>query len=320
MPPVYYSNSSNSTCKVYYDRAISSGTIEVIDRDMDISVAKKAITNNNSKDYLEISDKFFLGSYTLKTYNVKDLNGNAMEDCSKNFSRYPEKTESQEAGKVVKVEVDSNSSNTTCKVYYDRAISSGTIEVIDRDMDISVAKKAITNNNSKDYLEISGDFFLINYTLKTYNVKDLNGNAMEDCSKNYNGYSEKTESQEVAVTGLSLNKTSLTLRVGETATLTATVTPSNATNKSVKWGSNSFGTGSITVYDGVITAYAAGTYRVTAQSSQNNKVTATCTVIVEESQILGDVNMDWKVTRADLTRLREYLDNYNFVDLSNNIP
>ena len=42
----------------------------------------------------------------------------------------------------------------------------------------------------------------------------------------------------VDVTGVTLNKTELSLTVGESATLTATVTPANATDKSVMWSSS----------------------------------------------------------------------------------
>ena len=44
-------------------------------------------------------------------------------------------------------------------------------------------------------------------------------------------------STSVAVTGVSLDRTSITLRAGETATLVATVIPSDATNPSVTWSS-----------------------------------------------------------------------------------
>ena len=43
---------------------------------------------------------------------------------------------------------------------------------------------------------------------------------------------------KVAVTGVSLDKTTLTLAAGENAKLTATVTPANATNKNVTWSSS----------------------------------------------------------------------------------
>ena len=58
----------------------------------------------------------------------------------------------------------------------------------------------------------------------------------------------------VAVTGVSLNKSSMTLTEGGSETLTATVAPSNATNTGVSWSSSN--TGVATVNGGQVTATA----------------------------------------------------------------
>ena len=91
-------------------------------------------------------------------------------------------------------------------------------------------------------------------------------------------FEKVNESTEpVSVSGVSLNKTSLTLEAGETAALTATVTPANAANKSVTWSSSD--TTVATVADGVVTAVAAGTATITVTTADGGK-TATCTVTV----------------------------------------
>lgn len=83
--------------------------------------------------------------------------------------------------------------------------------------------------------------------------------------------------QAVAVTGVSLNKTSINLQVGGSETLTATVTPANATNKEIIWNTSD---GSIaTINNGKVTAIAAGQTTITATTVDGNK-TATCTVTV----------------------------------------
>jgi 2',3'-cyclic-nucleotide 2'-phosphodiesterase / 3'-nucleotidase / 5'-nucleotidase len=68
--------------------------------------------------------------------------------------------------------------------------------------------------------------------------------------------------QQVDVTGITLNKTSLNLEVGKTETLTAGVLPSNATNKNVTWTSSDVTIA--TVKDGVVTAVKAGNVTITA--------------------------------------------------------
>ena len=83
--------------------------------------------------------------------------------------------------------------------------------------------------------------------------------------------------ESVAVTGISLNKTSLTIQNGQTQTITATVSPSNATNKAVTWSTSNGNVASVS--GGKITAKAVGTATITAKT--NNGKTATCKVTVK---------------------------------------
>lgn len=88
----------------------------------------------------------------------------------------------------------------------------------------------------------------------------------------------------VSVTGVSLNKNTLSLDKGTSETLTATVAPSNATNKNVTWTSNN--TTVATVDNGVVTAKAAGTATITVKTEDGNK-TASCTVTVAEASVIS---------------------------------
>ena len=81
----------------------------------------------------------------------------------------------------------------------------------------------------------------------------------------------------VAVTGITLNKNTLTLTAGSDETLIATVEPSDATNKSVSWSSSDPSVA--TVADGKVTALKKGTTTITAET-EDGKKTATCTVTV----------------------------------------
>ena len=81
----------------------------------------------------------------------------------------------------------------------------------------------------------------------------------------------------VAVTGVTLDKNILALEVGGTAKLTATVTPSNATDKTVSWSASDANVAIVS--DGTVTAVAAGTTTITVTTKDGNK-TATCTVTV----------------------------------------
>lgn len=82
----------------------------------------------------------------------------------------------------------------------------------------------------------------------------------------------------IAVTGVSLNKTSLSLTVGESQSLSATVSPSNASDKSVSWKSSDT---SVATVDGSgnVKAVKAGTATITVTTKDGSK-TATCKVTV----------------------------------------
>ncbi|MBR4378548.1 MAG: Ig-like domain-containing protein [Bacilli bacterium] len=84
-------------------------------------------------------------------------------------------------------------------------------------------------------------------------------------------------SDVVNVLSVSLNLESKTLEIGESFQLTATVLPTNATNKNVTWSAT--GEGIVSVDDGLVTALRDGTSVVTVKTVDGNK-TASCTVKV----------------------------------------
>ena len=79
----------------------------------------------------------------------------------------------------------------------------------------------------------------------------------------------------VPVTGIALNKTELTIEVGKTATLTATVIPADATDKTITWTSSDVAIA--TVSEGKITALKGGIATITADC---NGTKAECKVTV----------------------------------------
>ena len=87
----------------------------------------------------------------------------------------------------------------------------------------------------------------------------------------------------VPVTGITLNQTtaSLTSR-GQTLQLTATVTPENATNKSVTWSSSNTAVATVDA-NGLVTAVSSGTATITAKTADGSNKTATCAVTVNIS-------------------------------------
>ncbi|MBQ5311192.1 MAG: BspA family leucine-rich repeat surface protein [Oscillospiraceae bacterium] len=92
--------------------------------------------------------------------------------------------------------------------------------------------------------------------------------------------SGKTTSVRVtssAPTSVTLNKSTMTLAVGTSEKLTATVNPSNANDKTVAWGTNASSIATVST-DGTVTAKAVGTATITVVTS--NGKSATCVVTV----------------------------------------
>ena len=82
----------------------------------------------------------------------------------------------------------------------------------------------------------------------------------------------------VAVTSVTVSSKTLNLEVGQTRTLTATVTPGNATDKTVTWTSSNDKVA--TVVDGTVAAVGEGTATITATAANGKKDTCKVTVKV----------------------------------------
>ena len=93
----------------------------------------------------------------------------------------------------------------------------------------------------------------------------------------------------IPVKGISLNKASDSVNVGETTQVTATISPSNAANKAVTWSSSN--TNVATVSNGTITGVSAGTATITATSASDNTIKKSMTITVNNVEVTG-VSLD----------------------------
>lgn len=105
----------------------------------------------------------------------------------------------------------------------------------------------------------------------------------------------------VPVKSIHLSESELLLATGETAVLTATVTPDNATIKSVSWSSSNPQVADVHPVTGQITAVSAGTATVTAVSSSNKKVSASCAVTVSDGSSVPEPSNYAFVSRIERT-------------------
>lgn len=93
-----------------------------------------------------------------------------------------------------------------------------------------------------------------------------------------------------AVTGIKMSVSSMSIATGKSKTLTATVSPSSASNKEVKWSSSNKKILTVSS-SGKVTAVAAGTAYVTAKSKDNEKITVKCKITVLQSPTKVKLNV-----------------------------
>lgn len=111
----------------------------------------------------------------------------------------------------------------------------------------------------------------------------------------------------VDVTDIQLNKTELTMKIGEKATLLATVLPENATSKTVTWTSSSVSIA--TVVEGVVTAVASGNATITVKIGG---IETTCNVTVT-AQEEGSATQPTQPTSGNTTNLEPDDNNGGFI-------
>ena len=96
----------------------------------------------------------------------------------------------------------------------------------------------------------------------------------------------------VKVSGIILNQTSLTMTSkGQTASLTATVSPANAANKSLTWSSSNSSVATVNA-NGTVTAVANGTADITATAADGSGVSAKCSVTVRVPNNVRNITLE----------------------------
>ncbi len=94
-----------------------------------------------------------------------------------------------------------------------------------------------------------------------------------------------TKTADISVKSVTIDKTSLSIEEGKSYTLTATITPEDATNKSLKWKSDNEKVA--TVSNGKVTGISEGTAIITV-TTDDGDYTATCNVTVTKTSVKDD--------------------------------
>ena len=140
----------------------------------------------------------------------------------------------------------------------------------------NAADKTITwssSDSSVVSVDANGNVKALKEGKATITVTTNDGNYTASCT-----ITVTKKDNTVKVTGVTLDKTKLSLYVDDSAKLTATVKPSNATNKNVTWKSSNPAVASVD-QNGNVKALKAGTATITVTTNDGN-YTASCTVTV----------------------------------------
>ena len=115
----------------------------------------------------------------------------------------------------------------------------------------------------------------------------------------------------IAVSAIAVNPTTAAVKPGATVTLSATVTPEDATDKTITWSSSDEKVA--TVDGGKVTGVAEGTATITATTKSGDK-TATCTVTVSEDApaviedtLEGNITADRTISAANKNFLKGFV-------------
>ena len=235
--------------------------------------------------HLNIDEKVGNGTATLTNMNISGdvyVNGGGdnsvvFENCSISGNIYVQKTSSEQ----VALKFDENTANklkgsvivegngallknkdagstATLKKVVVKTEKPVTVDANVTDMQVTTANTALTVNGTVDTLQADANV-------------TVSGNG--DIKK-------QTGSGQISVSvaGVSLDKTEIVLVEGSSEKLTATVEPTNATNKNVTWSSDHEAIATVD-QNGTVTARNGGQAIITVTTADGSK-TATCTVNV----------------------------------------
>lgn len=235
--------------------------------------------NSVDFDYCEIDGNIYVKKL-YKDYPV------AVEFDKYTASHIDGKVVISENGAIIK-ESESGALIDNIEVKTSREVVIGT-DV--KNLDVMTKTSNLTINSGSDITKL---------TVST-NAKDskitINGKVKElytnvDITVNVSGTVEKTSGSGtvngISVTGVKLNKTELSLEKGKTETLTATIEPPTATNKSLSWSSNKESVATVDS-NGKVTAVAPGEATITVKADGGK--TETCKVTVT-SNAAEEVNV-----------------------------
>ena len=137
-----------------------------------------------------------------------------------------------------------------------------------------------------------------NYAIRTLHVPNGTSAAYQ-ANTRWRNYFGSIVEMGILATSISLNKTSATVTEGNTLQFTATVLPTNATNRTVTWTSSDEAVAEVDD-TGLVTAVAPGEATITATTTDGTNLSANCDLTVQQN-IVYAASISLNKTSANVT-------------------
>ena len=242
----------------------------VYDNENNSSIEKKDNSTKTDKNTTDNSNKDNSSSNSNKNNSSSSSKNNSSSNSNKNNSSSSSKNNSSS---------NSNKNNSSSSNKNNSSSSSN--------------KNNSSSSSSKNNSSSSSN----------KNNSSSSSNKNDSSNSNRNNTSNTKPSQTVKVTSVSLNKTSAEIYLNNSTgfSVSATVSPSNATNKNITWSSSNSNIASVN--NGYITAHNPGTATITVKTVDGNKQSSINVVVKKKVIVI--------IGASQVTRMVWYKNSYS---------
>ena len=255
----------------------------VYDNENNSSIEKKdnssSNSNNNSSSSSSKNDS---SSSSSKNNSSSSNKGNSSSSSKNNSSSSSNKNNSSSSNKNNSSSSSKNNSSSSNK------------------NNSSSSNKGNSSSSSKNNSSSSSNK---NNSSSSNKDNSSSSNKNNSSNSNSNNTSNTKPSQTVKVTSVSLNKTSAEIYLNNSTgfSVSATVSPSNATNKNITWSSSNSNIASVN--NGYITAHNPGTATITVKTVDGNKQSSINVVVKKKVIVI--------IGASQVTRMVWYKNSYS---------
>ena len=268
----------------------------VYDNENNSSIEKKDNSTKTDKNTTDNSNKDNSSSNSNKNNSSSSSKNNSSSNSNKNNSSSSSKNNSSS---------NSNKNNSSSSNKNNSSSNSNKNNSSSSNKNNSSSSSSKNNSSSSSNKNNSSSSSNKNNSSSSSNKNNSSSssNKNDSSNSNRNNTSNTKPSQTVKVTSVSLNKTSAEIYLNNSTgfSVSATVSPSNATNKNITWSSSNSNIASVN--NGYITAHNPGTATITVKTVDGNKQ-ASINVVVKKKVIVI-------IGASQVTRMVWYKNSYS---------